>query len=219
MINLQAAEKHYQSGMSTVKALNGVDLEISRGEFIAITGRSGSGKSTLLNVLGCMDRLTGGSYALAGEDISRLDDDRLSQVRSKHIGFVFQSFHLLPRLTALQNVMLPLRFSDAANQGQQRALELLSRVGLEDRIDHRPNELSGGQRQRVAIARALINQPEVILADEPTGNLDSTTSDAILQLIHELHQDGQTVIVVTHEPEVAQEAQRHIRLLDGQVHP
>ena len=218
MIHLQGVTKEYASGLAKVRALKGVDMHIAAGELVAIMGRSGSGKSTLLNILGLMDRPTAGRYLLAGEDVSLLDDDRLSDLRNRQIGFVFQSFHLLPRLSALDNVRLPLRFAaQPPPDADAQAMHLLERVGLADRAHHRPNELSGGQRQRVAIARALMNQPKVLLADEPTGNLDSTTSDQIVELLHELNGQGQTVVLVTHEPEVAQHANRQIVLLDGRV--
>ncbi len=217
MIELQEIHKHYSNGEETVRALDGVDASIESGEFVAIMGRSGSGKSTMLNILGCMDRPTSGQYHLAGRPVADLDDDDLSQVRGQTIGFVFQSFHLLPRLSALQNVMLPLRYSPQPDNGRARAAALLERVGLGQRQSHRPNEMSGGQRQRVAIARALINQPKLLLADEPTGNLDSTTADDIMLLLKELNSGGQTVVMVTHEPEVAEHAARTITMRDGRI--
>lgn len=219
MIELTNIKRVYHTGNEAVHALDGVDITIATGEYVAIVGRSGSGKSTLLNVLGCMDRPTHGTYLLAGENTAELDDDRLSALRNRHIGFVFQSFHLLPRITALENVKLPLRFSEDDDDvdGHDRAVTLLERVGLGNRMDHKPNEMSGGQRQRVAIARALINNPSVILADEPTGNLDSNTASDIMELFGELHAEGQTIVLVTHEPEMAEFAQRTIEMLDGKV--
>jgi len=217
MIELSAVHKHYQTGDTVVSALDGVDISIPAGQFVSIMGRSGSGKSTLLNILGCMDRPTSGQYRLAGQEIELLDDDSLSDLRCRQIGFVFQSFHLLPRLSATENVMLPLRYRGDDGDGRERALALLDQVGLADRADHRPNQLSGGQRQRVAIARALINQPGVLLADEPTGNLDSSTSEDILGLLETLNTQGQTVVMVTHEPEISRRADRVIVLSDGQV--
>ncbi len=221
MIELTDVHKHFSNGGETVRALDGVDLTIDEGQFVAIMGRSGSGKSTMLNILGCMDRPTSGHYRLSGQQVASLDDDALSAVRNQYIGFVFQSFHLLPRLTALDNVMLPLRYvredHDGSSDGADRARTLLERVGLSDRMSHRPNEMSGGQRQRVAIARSLINQPTLLLADEPTGNLDSSTSDEIMALLQELNDAGQTVVMVTHEPEVAEHAGRTIVMRDGAI--
>jgi putative ABC transport system ATP-binding protein len=205
-----------------VRALDGVDLAIERGELIAIVGQSGSGKSTLMNLLGCLDTPTAGAYKLAGIPVEQLDDEELAEVRNRHIGFVFQSFHLLPRQTALENVLLPLvyRRGDVvvARQRRVRAQQALERVGLGDRLTHKPSELSGGQRQRVAIARALINDPDIVLADEPTGNLDSKTSEDILALLVKLNREqGRTVIVVTHEPDVANRCDRVVSLRDGRV--
>jgi len=217
LIELKQIHKHYSNGGETVRALDGVDAQIAEGEFVAIMGRSGSGKSTMLNILGCMDQPSSGCYLLDGHEVSTLEDDALAEVRGQTIGFVFQSFHLLPRLSALNNVMLPLRYSPKPDDGQQRAEHLLNRVGLGDRLHHRPNEMSGGQRQRVAIARALINEPSVLLADEPTGNLDSSTSDDIMGLLQELHENGQTLVMVTHEPEVAEHAGRTITMRDGKI--
>lgn len=198
-------------------ALKGVDFEIKANEFVAIMGPSGSGKSTLMNIIGCLDRPTSGSYLLNGHEVSSLSDDALSAARNRDIGFVFQSFHLLPRLSALDNVMLPLRFAHPPAGDEAHAKALLARVGLDTRMDHRPNQLSGGQRQRVAIARSLVNRPAILLADEPTGALDSKTSVEIMELFTELHQAGQTIILVTHEEEVAAYAQRVIRMRDGEI--
>ncbi len=219
MIRLEHIKRTYRVGGQTINALNDVDLEIGEGEFVAIMGRSGSGKSTLLNMLGCMDRPDAGRYTLDQQAVSEMDDDQLSAVRNRYMGFIFQSFHLLPRLTALQNVLLPRRYHEQGEREEdvQRARALLARVQLSDRLDHKPNELSGGQRQRVAIARALINRPRVILADEPTGNLDSRTSDDIMDLLQELNRDGQTIVMVTHEPDIAEFAQRTIHMMDGKI--
>ncbi len=219
MICLEHIRRTYRVGGQTIHALDDVGLEIGDGEFIAIMGRSGSGKSTLLNMLGCMDRPDSGTYLLDDHEVSAMDDDALSAVRNRYMGFVFQSFHLLPRLTVLENVLLPRRYHEEGQTPDDidRARALLERVDLTDRLDHRPNELSGGQRQRVAIARALINQPRVILADEPTGNLDSSTSDAIMDLLTELNSDGQTIVMVTHEPDIAEVAGRQITMMDGKI--
>jgi putative ABC transport system ATP-binding protein len=219
MIHLEKISRIYEIGNQSIHALDGVDLDIAAGEFVAIMGRSGSGKSTLLNMLGCMDRPDGGDYLLDGQRISSMDDDELSAVRNEYMGFVFQSFHLLPRLTTLDNVLLPRRYHRDGLQDADReaAIELLKKVDLSDRISHKPNELSGGQRQRVAIARSLINNPRVILADEPTGNLDSSTSDAIMDLLKALNREGQTIVMVTHEPEIAEQAQRQIIMRDGKI--
>lgn len=218
MIELQGIARQYQLRGQTVAALRGVDLKISRGEFVAITGASGSGKSTLLNVLGCLDRPSSGKYLLEEREVGSLDDEAISDVRNNRIGFVFQSFHLLTRLSVLENVMLPLRFSRAEHPGAEaRAKNLLERVGLGDRLDHRPGELSGGQMQRAAIARALLMQPALLLADEPTGNLDSKTATEVIALLRELHEGGQTVVLVTHDNEIAASAHRLVRLRDGKV--
>lgn len=219
MIELHDIRRTYKVGGQTINALDGVSLDIAEGEFLAIMGRSGSGKSTLLNMLGCMDRPDGGEYRLDGQAVSAMNDDQLSDFRNRYIGFIFQSFHLLPRLTTLENVLLPRRYHEQGfrDEDSERARDLLDRVDLGDRLDHRPNELSGGQRQRVAIARALINQPRLLLADEPTGNLDSRTSDAIMSQLQELNRDGQTIVMVTHEQEIADFANRQIHMVDGKI--
>ncbi len=211
-------ERHYVMGSETVMALRGVDVTIRRGEFVAIMGPSGSGKSTLMNLIGCLDTPTHGEYWLNGHRVSELGDDALALIRNKEIGFVFQTFNLLPRATALQNVELPLVYAGIpAKERKLQAQEALSRVKLADRMDHRPNELSGGQRQRVAIARALVNKPSILLADEPTGNLDSTTSEEIIKLFKELHTQGQTIVLVTHEHDIAAHARRQVVIRDGKI--
>jgi len=216
MLSLSNISKSYQMGSVQVDALTSIDLNIPSNQFVAIMGSSGSGKSTLMNILGCLDQSDTGSYELSGIEISTMDDDQLAHLRNKSIGFVFQTFNLQARRTALENVMLPLRFSNCSKiEAKQRATELLEKVGLMNRATHKPSELSGGQRQRVAIARALINNPKIILADEPTGNLDSKTTEEIMQLFHQLHRKGQTIIMVTHEDEIADHAQRIITLKDG----
>jgi putative ABC transport system ATP-binding protein len=198
--------------------LKGIDLDVQPGEYIALMGPSGSGKSTLMNLLGCLDTPTSGSYFLAGEDVSRMDDDALAEVRNKKIGFVFQTFNLLPRQTALQNVALPLVYAGWSKADRlARATEVLGMVGLADRMDHQPNQLSGGQRQRVAIARALVNTPSMVLADEPTGNLDTATSVEIMRLFDEIHAQGNTLVVVTHEEDIARHAKRIVRMRDGVI--
>ena len=218
MIRGIALARHYGDGEHLVQALQPLDLHIATNDFVAIMGSSGSGKSTLLNILGCLDRPSGGQYLLDGEDVSQLSDEALSAVRNRKIGFIFQSFHLLPRLSALENVALPLRYSQVAlPEALARAEQLLQQVGLGHRLDHRPNQLSGGQRQRVAIARALINNPKVLFADEPTGNLDSQTSAEVMALLKSLHQQGNTIVLVTHEDEIAAFANRVIRLRDGRI--
>ncbi len=205
-------------GDTEVKALSGVSLSIAKNDFVAIMGSSGSGKSTLMNILGCLTTADSGSYQLNGKEVATLNDDQLASIRNQHIGFVFQSFNLQARRSALENVMLPLRFSSISREKARiKAVNLLKRVGLEDRMEHEPSELSGGQRQRVAIARALINEPSLVLADEPTGNLDSNTSKEIMALFDELHANGQTIIVVTHEPDIAEHAQRIVTLSDGKI--
>jgi putative ABC transport system ATP-binding protein len=211
--------KTYQIGDEIVAALRGIDLSIDAGEFVAIMGTSGSGKTTLMNLIGCLDVPSSGQYVLAGQEVSRLSDDELSEIRNEHIGFVFQSFYLLPYATVLENVLLPTLYQDKAKSGggSQRAVELLRQVGLEDRARFRPNQLSGGQQQRVAIARALVNDPEILLADEPTGQLDSKTAQEIMALLTDLNGRGKTVIVVTHDAEIAAYAQRTIQLRDGMV--
>lgn len=208
-------------GETVVHALDGVDLKIGKNEFVAIMGASGSGKSTLMNILGCLDTPTEGSYALNGKEVGQLDDDELAKIRNLHLGFVFQSFNLLPRLSALKNVTLPLMYSRYYDtqrmEHQEHAEKMLKLVGLGHRTDHKPSELSGGERQRVAIARALINNPDIILADEPTGNLDSSTAAEIMELIKQLHQQGQTIIMVTHEQDIAAYANRVVTLRDGRI--
>lgn len=216
VIRIGDLKKFYQLGSSQVKALNGVSLSICRNEYVAIMGPSGSGKSTLMNILGCLDTPSGGTYVLNGTDVSRMGDGDLAQVRNKEIGFVFQSFNLLPRYTSLENVALPLIYSGVPRPvREERARQALMAVGLEERMDHKPAELSGGQRQRVAVARALINNPSIILADEPTGNLDTKTSIDIMRLFEEIYKKGNTVIVVTHEEDIALHARRIIKLRDG----
>jgi len=216
LIKLENVTKVYRMGEVEVYALNGVDISIEQGEMLSIVGTSGSGKSTLLNVLGCLDRPTSGRYMLDGIDVSRLNDNNLAELRSKKFGFVFQDFNLLSRASALSNVELPLIYCGGRNK-HIKAMEALERVGLGKRAKHKPTELSGGEQQRVAIARALVNSPSLILADEPTGNLDSASTKEIISIFKELHKDGITVAIVTHEAEIAQQTQRVIRLLDGKV--
>jgi len=221
LIEITDLSKVYGAGDVAVHALRGINVAVAEGEFVAIMGPSGSGKSTFMNILGCLDRPTGGTYVLDGEDVSRLNKDRLASVRSRKIGFVFQSYNLLPRLTAAKNVMLPLLYDGhqhlSDKQCYERAVAALESVGLGERVRHRPNELSGGQQQRVAIARALINDPSIVLADEPTGNLDTQASEEVLALLHQLHGRGVTIVMVTHEPGIADHAERVIYLLDGQI--
>ncbi len=218
VILTQDLKKEYQLGAETVHALRGVDMQIERNEFVAIMGPSGSGKSTLLNLIGCLDTPTSGRYWLGGEEVSELDDNDLARIRNRQIGFVFQTFNLLPRTTALHNVELPLIYSGTpAKERHRRAKEALEAVGLADRVTHHPNELSGGERQRVAMARALVNQPSLVLADEPTGNLDSQTSAEIMEILVQLHKRGETILLVTHERDIAAYAERLITLKDGTV--
>jgi len=216
LIHLQGISKEYRMGTEVVHALCAVDLEVRANEMVAIMGSSGSGKSTLLNILGLLDVPTSGSYMLDGRDVAKLSQSALARTRGRRIGFVFQTFELLPRQSAIRNVELPLIYSGSRRR-RARAVEALQRVGLADRLRHRPNQLSGGQRQRVAIARALVQQPAILLADEPTGNLDSQTSDEIMELFEVLYREGQTIVIVTHEPDIAQRCRRIVRLRDGRV--
>jgi putative ABC transport system ATP-binding protein len=218
IIEIQDIVKNYQVGTVIVRALRSLSLTINRNEYVAIMGPSGSGKSTLMNLIGALDTPTAGTYHLNGIDVSKMEDNMLAEVRNKEIGFIFQTFNLLPRYTALENVTLPLIYAGIPKvEREAQAIETLAQVGLADRMDHKPNELSGGQRQRVAIARALINKPSIILADEPTGNLDSKTSIDIMMLLDEIHKKGNTVIVVTHEEDIARHAARIVKLVDGQI--
>ncbi len=218
VIEIQDIVKNYQIGSVIVRALRSVSVTINKNEYVAIMGPSGSGKSTLMNLLGCLDTPTSGMYILNGTDVSKMEDDFLAEIRNKEIGFVFQTFNLLPRYTALENVTLPLIYAGVPKAEREKiATDTLKQVGLSDRMTHKPNELSGGQRQRVAIARALVNKPSIILADEPTGNLDSKTSIDIMALLDAIHKAGNTVIVVTHEEDIARHAERIIRLFDGEI--
>jgi|TARA_R110000868_G_scaffold52093_6_gene164830 putative ABC transport system ATP-binding protein len=218
LIKISDIKRNFVLGEEIVYVLKGIDLEINKGEYVALMGPSGSGKSTLMNLLGCLDTPTSGSYILNGKDVSKMKDDELAEIRNKEIGFVFQTFNLLPRTTALDNVALPMIYAGySKSERKARAEEVLAQVALSDRMDHHPNQLSGGQRQRVAVARALVNKPSIILADEPTGNLDSKTSVEIMKLFNEIHANGNTVILVTHEEEIAEYAHRIIRLRDGVV--
>lgn len=218
VIELRGIKRNFAMGSHTVKVLKGIDLTIEKGEYVALMGPSGSGKSTLMNLLGCLDTPTAGEYTLNGQDVSRLSSDDLADIRNKEIGFVFQTFNLLPRQSALDNTALPLVYAGLGkSKRSERASQVLEQVGLGDRMDHQPSQLSGGQRQRVAVARALVNNPSLILADEPTGNLDTKTSVEIMALFNEIHQNGNTLVVVTHEEDIAQHAHRIIRLRDGMI--
>lgn len=218
IIELKKIVKNYKVGSIIVRALREITMDINKNEYVAIMGPSGSGKSTLMNIIGCLDTPTSGQYILNRKDVSKLEDNQLADIRNNEIGFVFQTFNLLPRYSALENVMLPLIYAGyAKNERQQRAMEVLESVQLSDRVSHRPNELSGGQRQRVAIARALVNKPSIILADEPTGNLDSKTTLDIMDLFDEIHEAGNTIIIVTHEEDIALRAKRVVRLMDGEI--
>lgn len=216
LLKMEDLARSYEMGAETVHALRGITASIDRGEYLAIMGPSGSGKSTLMNILGCLDTPTRGVYELNGTDVSSLEENELADIRNREIGFVFQTFHLLPRVSALRNVEMPLVYAGMDRESRREEANVaLGRVGLGDRVDHKPNEMSGGQRQRVAVARALVNRPSIILADEPTGNLDSTTGDEIMTLFDELWRGGHTIIVVTHEEEVARHAKRILRIRDG----
>ncbi len=218
IIDIRGVTRMYDTGRVSVSALAGVDIRVEAGDFVAIVGPSGSGKSTLMNVIGCLDRPTFGSYHLAGRDVGELDDDGLAEIRSKRIGFVFQSFNLLPRTSALDNVATPLMYQGVGlRKRRKRAAEALERLGLGDRMDHEPTELSGGQQQRVAVARAIVTDPALILADEPTGNLDTHSGSEVMAIFRELHRAGRTIVLITHEPEVAAQADRQIHIRDGLV--
>ncbi len=218
MISMQSVCRDYHTGQTVVRALIDADLEVGAGEYLAVVGPSGSGKSTLMHLLGCLDTPTSGSFRLNGEEVSSFDVNRLAEVRNQTIGFVFQRFHLMPRSSALANVSMPMRFAGLpAGQRQERAMQLLHRVGLGDRVHHRPSELSGGQQQRVAIARALANDPRLVLADEPTGNLDSSSGQEVVRILEELQQEGVTVVMVTHDENLAARTSRVVRMLDGRI--
>ena len=218
IIRLNNITRHYHIGTVVVKALRGISMSVNQNEFLALMGPSGSGKSTMMNLLGCLDTATSGTYVLNNQDVSALNDNQLADIRNREIGFVFQTFNLLPRSTALDNVMLPLVYAGVPKKQRiERAKEVLKEVDLDERMEHKPNELSGGQRQRVAFARALVNKPSILLADEPTGNIDSKASIEIMGLIQKLHEEGNTVILVTHEPDIAQHAHRIVRLMDGEI--
>lgn len=218
LISITNIKRDFILGSEIINVLKGIDLQINKGEYVALMGPSGSGKSTLMNLIGCLDTPTSGSYILNGKDVSQMHDDDLAEIRNKEIGFVFQTFNLLPRTTALDNVALPMIYAGySKTERNSRATEVLAQVGLQDRMDHQPNQLSGGQRQRVAVARALVNKPSIILADEPTGNLDSKTSVEIMNLFGDIHKNGNTVILVTHEEDIAKYAHRIIRLRDGMI--
>ncbi|MGH7749786.1 MAG: ABC transporter ATP-binding protein, partial [Candidatus Dormibacteria bacterium] len=214
VLTLEQVSKTYGSGETVVRALSSVTLEVQRGDFVAVIGPSGSGKSTLMNILGCLDIPSAGRYLFAGEDVMRMSDDQLAHIRNLRIGFVFQQFHLLKKLTAWRNVELPLLYRRARGR-REKAMRALGMVGLDHRVDHTPNQLSGGQQQRVAIARALVTDPELILADEPTGNLDTTSTAEILAILEQLHRDGRTIVLITHDPDIAAVAQRVVRISDG----
>lgn len=218
VISLKSLVKDYVMGTQIVHALRSVDLNINRNEYVAIMGPSGSGKSTMMNIIGCLDTLTKGQYVLNGTDVSEMTDNELAEIRNQEIGFVFQTFNLLPRFSSLDNVMLPLVYSGMKKKDrEERAIDVLRSVGLDDRMEHKPNELSGGQRQRVAVARALVNKPSIILADEPTGNLDTKTSLDIMQLFEDIYAQGNTIVLVTHEEDIAKHARRIVRLRDGEI--
>ena len=218
VIEVKNLEKTYHVGDMEVNALRGVSFNILKSQFSAIMGPSGSGKSTLMHIIGCLDSPTKGEYHLNGENVANMQDDQLAKIRNKEIGFVFQKFHLLPRNTALENVMLPLKYASVGKtERSKKAMEALTQVGLADRVDHRPSELSGGQQQRVAIARALVNSPAILFADEPTGNLDSKTGEEVMNLLHELNDKGQTIVLITHEKEIAHQTERTIFIRDGKI--